>query len=278
MTERITYADAEFYQKGTHMKKRFLAVLLVGLMALSISACKSSDVFETTIFEKLESDAENSGDADEETQRKETKSGATLPDGTLKDSRLTEQEKPFAGLWESEDGHILAIREAAITEDGAETFPLDAIAFFPYVKKAKEYENTWDLVTRGNENLSLTEIDGKIFLRDSQYCPASDDPNDTSTHETTNQLEYDISTDTITYSMLVAGDAGYWEGAEGMINHVVFQRTDKDIDEADWDWYYDGYGWKFGRDPRQEQKTNHIAREKEKKWGSHIKKEKYQQQ
>lgn len=251
------------------MNKRFIAVLLVGVLALSVSACKSSDTF----FEKIESIAKNtSGDEDgsdsKETNGEETKSGLTLPDGTLKDSRLTEQEKPFVGFWEAEDGHLLAIREAAVKEDMYENkertvikdtdvnetttgeFPLDAIILFPYVNEKMDRDNTWwDIITRGNGSLYIQEQDDKLILQDSQQCPA--DAQYSSTHETTEELTYDSATDTITYRMLVEGEAASWDGADGSyINQVVFQRTDRDIEEANWDDYYTSDGWLIGRDPR----------------------------
>ncbi len=232
------------------MNKRFIAVLLVVLIALSVSACKSSDTF----FEQIESIAKNnSGDEDgsesNETNVEETKSGLTLPDGTLKDSRLTEQEKPFVGFWEAEDGHLLAIREAAVKEDVPDEFSLDAIILFPYVNEKMDRENSWwDVITRGNGRLDIQEQDGKLILQDSQQCPADEEYS--STHLTTEELTYDSATDTITYRMLVEGEAACWDGAEDYIDQVVFQRTVRDIEEANWDDYYISDGWLIGRDPR----------------------------
>lgn len=236
------------------MKKKFITVLLVGAMILSLSACKKNDALEEAIFEKLESIVNNSvgeenGSENIETTSEETKSGLTMPDGTLKNSRLSESEKPFVGLWEAEDGHLLAIREAAVKEDIPDEFPLDAIILFPYVNEKMGRNNSWwDIITRGNGRLCITDEGDKLVLQDTQECPS--DAEYSSTHTTTEELVYDVATDTITYHMLVEGEAASWDGADGYINQVVFQRTDRDIEEANWDGYYISEGWRIGRDPR----------------------------
>lgn len=158
--------------------------------------------------------------------------GAILPN-----SRLTENEKTLTGVWEAEGGWILAIRERALTDN---SFSMDAIAYCP------TYDQ-WFKITR-EDGSYVSDIENGVEFSDNHECPAPDD--ESMMEETKEELIYDETNDTITYTSYCDGMVISWLFGTETIDSIVFHRADKDISETEegWDWYYDIEG---GRDPRK---------------------------
>lgn len=172
------------------------------------------------------------GNNDEITNVTETETVGAI----LENSRLTEDEKTLTGVWESEEGWILGVRERALTDT---SFALDAIIYYP------EHDQ-WFKVTREDGSF-VSEIESGLEFSDSHDCPSPDNPN--MMVDTKEELIYDESSDSITFTSYYSGKTACWMNGSKVVKSIVFHRTDKDITEAEegWDWYYDIEG---GRDPR----------------------------
>jgi len=141
---------------------------------------------------------------------------------------LTEQEQVFVGLWEAEDGSLLAIRPRGGFD--ARDFALDAI----YSMKADGF--LWSKITRDVDTV-LEEREDLLVISDTFDCPDANDPDGLKTVKTEERLEYDAVTDTITHFSI---HQAYNSGEMGEIK-TVFHRTDREPTDksVDWEWYYD---------------------------------------
>lgn len=166
----------------------------------------------------------------------ETNSVSEPVGAILENSRLTEEEKTLTGVWESEEGWILGVRERAL---GDSSFALDAIIYYP------EYDQ-WFKITR-EDGSYVSDIENGLEFSDYHDCPASDDSG--MMEETKEELIYDKTSDTITYTSYSGSMIISWLSGTETVDSIIFHRTDKDITEAEagWDWYYDIEG---NRDPR----------------------------
>ncbi|MFA9463065.1 MAG: hypothetical protein ACERKN_02125 [Velocimicrobium sp.] len=154
----------------------------------------------------------------------------------LENSRLTDDEKILTGVWESDEGWILGVRERAL---GDTSFALDAIIYCP------EFDQ-WFKVTREDGSF-VSETGSGLEFSDLHDCPVSKDSN--SMQETKEELIYDEKSDIITYTCYAGSETISWASSTGYVTSIAFHRTDKDIIETDagWDWYYE---IEKSRDPR----------------------------
>lgn len=217
------------------VRKRILGIILTGVMALSLCACGEKN---EPAKESQQSVTEENNEMDKSDKNMSnpsadhTSSSNVNDDGTLKESRLTEEEKTIVGIWESDIGDIAAIRER---KNSGDDFHLDAIVNFAYDEELTEYQ--WAKITR-EDGSSFYEEDGDYILRDVHECPVDASENAVYV-ETVEQLAYNPDTDTLTYSSKFDGDDTAY--------CIEFHRTDKSIETADWDWYYE---IEPSRDPR----------------------------
>lgn len=187
------------------------------------------------IFLFINKQKESDGEVMSEIQTEETVDSKPVG-AILENSRLTEDEKTLTGVWESEDGWILGVRERALADS---SFALDAIIYCP------AYDE-WFKVTR-EDGSCVSDIENGMEFSDCHDCPAPDDSG--MMEETKEELIYDQTSDTITYTCYSGGMIISWLSGTDTVDSIIFHRTDKDITEAEagWDWYYDIEG---DRDPR----------------------------
>ncbi len=146
---------------------------------------------------------------------------------------LTEQEQIFVGLWEAEDGSLLAIRARGGFD--ARNFALDAICKLNTIYNTEVYEPSWGKITRDVDTV-LEERGDLLVISDTFDCPDVNDPDGLKTVETEERLEYDAETDIITH---ISTHQDYYSGEMGEIK-TVFHRTDREPTDksVDWEWYY----------------------------------------
>lgn len=142
---------------------------------------------------------------------------------------LTEQEQSFVGVWEAEDGSLIAVRARGGYE--AEEFALDAIYqdFFRTNDGSSGFD--WWKITRDTD-ITLEQEGELLVISDKFPCPDMNHPDDSTRWvETEERLEYNAQTDTLTH---ISRHQDYNETK-------VFHRTDRDPTDKsiDWDWYYD---------------------------------------
>lgn len=230
------------------MKIKIGVLGCIGLLALfTFTACQGENAFYNLSPGNNAGDteqvAEYSGEAESKENGNETSTGKSKSDGTLQDSRLTEQEKTFVGIWESEDGYLLAVRERAISQGASDSFPLDAMIFEPfYVIDGDPLYDGWSPVTRREDGYSIVEDGYGLLLLDAHECPT--DATMTRYETQLYHMEYDPATDTVTYSYYVGGDICSHPIGDGeeSVEQIVLYKTDKDIEESvPWDWYYNSH-------------------------------------
>ncbi len=185
--------------------RKVLVVVLTSMLLLTITAC-----------------GHKAQDDQGATANQETTGNQDTKDQTVEISNLTEEEKTLVGIWEAEDGWLLAIKERNLgKEEKADNFDFDCIV---YDSKVGE----WFKVTR--EESSFNKEENNFIIQDVHMCPDPMDPEGSSNVKTTYRLEYNIDDDSIDYCYLIE---------EEEVEPHTFYRTDKSVDEADWDWYYD---------------------------------------
>ncbi|MFI3213660.1 MAG: hypothetical protein R3Y24_09995 [Eubacteriales bacterium] len=220
------------------MKRVRVLASMLG-MVLCLGACQSEEVIEEVAVvadqEVEEVTAEVEEVIEEEIEKVEEASVVeTIEDvdqsamAILPDTKLSEEEQSLVGLWEAEDGCILAIRERGHNANEDEFFELDVILYTTRIGEAlkEEYgDGMWMKITR-EDGSSFTMNEDSYVIADAHLCPTGDDPSsvDWATYEVT----YDIADDCLklTYDSPQLFDLG------------TFYRTDKDITEADWAYYY----------------------------------------
>lgn len=207
------------------MKK--LGIILVCILLLAGSG--------VGIFIFVSKQNTNNEEAKEEPLTEETTNYEPVG-AILENSRLTEDEKTLTGVWKSEDGWILGIRERALADS---SFALDAVVYCP------AYDE-WFKITR-EDGSYVSDIENGLEFSDCHECPAPDDSG--MMEETKEELIYNETSDTIIYKSYSGGAVISWLSGTETVDSIIFHRTDKDITEAEegWDWYYDIEG---SRDPR----------------------------
>lgn len=214
------------------MIKSLATLFLTGALALSFTACNYvGNAVELLQNQIMPTSYEGLQD--------EKPYSPPLPDGTLTDSRLTEAEKKLVGIWESEEGWVLAVREAALVDANEEdSFRIDAFIHMTTFKDVNGNPNYF--VTRRMRN-EIEDLGDKIIFTDIHSCPVEQDSNEY--QDTFEILEYDVASNTIIYSS-AAGNSPVMITIdlenEIFKNTMTFYPTDKDIETADWDWYYGG--------------------------------------
>ncbi|MDK2808345.1 MAG: hypothetical protein PWP24_1080, partial [Clostridiales bacterium] len=147
---------------------------------------------------------------------------------------LTKQEQIFVGLWEAEDGSLLAIRPRGGFD--ARDFALDAICKKNTVNNIEVREPTWEKITRDIYTV-LEERGDLLVISDTFDCPDVNDPDGLKYVQTEERLEYDTETDIIThFSIHQAYDGGGMEEFKTVFHRTDGKPTDKSVD---WEWYYD---------------------------------------
>lgn len=146
---------------------------------------------------------------------------------------LTEQEKAFVGVWEAEDGSLIAIRARGSYE--AKSFALDGIYDAPFGPDGSKRD--WCKITRDSEGTTIEQNGEFIVISDKYLCPDINYPIEANQFvETEERLEYDPTTHTITH-------ISRHQTVDGEMLEVVktFHPTEIDpTDESiDWEWYYD---------------------------------------
>ncbi len=139
---------------------------------------------------------------------------------------LTEQEQTFVGVWEADDGSLIAIRARGGYD--AKNFALDAI--YDDTIGDSDGNRAWCKITRDTD-ITLEQEGELLVISDKFRCPDMNYPDITKTVETEERLEYDASTDTLTHI----------SRHQEFNQTKVFHRTDLDPTDKsiDWDWYYD---------------------------------------
>ena len=207
------------------MKK--LGIILVCILLLAGSG--------VGIFIFVSKQNTNNEEAKEEPLTEETTNYEPVG-AILENSRLTEDEKTLTGVWKSEDGWILGIRERALADS---SFALDAVVYCP------AYDE-WFKITR-EDGSYVSDIENGLEFSDCHECPAPDDSG--MMEETKEELIYNETSDTKKKKNYAGGAVISWLSGTETVDSIIFHRTDKDITEAEegWDWYYDIEG---SRDPR----------------------------
>ena len=147
---------------------------------------------------------------------------------------LTEEEQTFVGVWEADEGSLLAVRARGGYE--AENFALDAIYYIPNAN------HEWGKITRDIDT-TLEKNKELLVISDKFECPDATDPEGIRTVPTEERLEYDSKTDTITHISIHQSSPENCSSDTGEIFEykTIFHRTDRGPTDKsiDWDWYYD---------------------------------------
>lgn len=148
---------------------------------------------------------------------------------------LTEQEKAFVGVWEAEDGTLLAVRARGGYE--AEGFALDAIYQAAFRLDDGSNGLDWGKITRDSEGTTIEQNGELIVISDKYMCPDINYPiEDNRFVETEERLEYDPTAHTITHISRHQTVDGDMLEMKNTFHPTELDPTDKSID---WDWYYD---------------------------------------
>ena len=191
------------------MKK--LGIILVCILLLAGSG--------VGIFIFVSKQNTNNEEAKEEPLTEETTNYEPVG-AILENSRLTEDEKTLTGVWKSEDGWILGIRERALADS---SFALDAVVYCP------AYDE-WFKITR-EDGSYVSDIENGLEFSDCHECPAPDDSG--MMEETKEELIYNETSDTIIYKNYAGGAVISWLSGTETVDSIIFHRTDKDITEAE---------------------------------------------
>lgn len=154
-----------------------------------------------------------------------TQSSEPEPTPEPQDIPLSEEESKLLGVWEAEDGSIVAIRPRGNREQDAFTF--DAIYLEPQ-------SGEWIKVTRDETTFAVS--DGAYIISDKYMCPDPSNPEGGMLVETEERIEYDPGSDTILHVSrhpTTSGEVMEWSN--------TLTRSDMDIDDASIDWagYYE---------------------------------------
>ena len=202
------------------MKKR-LSILVLLAFILALTACGRKDISETAdnVFKQL---VENVVKKDD---------GASQNSIEIYD--LTEEQQKLVGIWESPEGCILAVRASRVP-DWETGFPLDIIYLYPYIStEAEEVDDLgWLKFTTEYEGCSIEVTDENIIVLNETFCPQHADPTQDVSCEY--RLELDLATD----ELLLHYHKDEWIDGNQIMHEFNMTRTDRDIEEANWDWYY----------------------------------------
>lgn len=199
------------------MKMKKVLVLWTTVLIFSITGCQgneqdveSEEVLQEDIVEDVvEEEVDNSNVA------------------ILADTVLTESQQNLTGIWEAEDGCLLAIRERNHDADEDDYFEMDVLLYSTRISEelAEEYGGgMWMKITR-EDGSSFVDEEGVCQIVDEHMCPDSEGNYDLATYEVTYDAENDCLM--LTYDNPTLMDLG------------TFYRTDMEISEADWEYYYE---------------------------------------
>lgn len=207
--------------------KKGISILILTVLVLAFSACSKEDKSEPA-DNALQPQAESVDRGEENLSQK-----SSTEEGNIEVHTLTQEQQKLVGVWESPEGCIMAVRASRVP-DWETGFPLDAIYLYPYISaEAEELDNEgWLKFTTEYDGCSIEVTDEKVIVKNETMCPMSTDP----TRDT--WCEYRMELDLATDELLLHYHKDEQIEGQQIMYEFSMTRTERDIEEGNWDWYY----------------------------------------